>query len=366
MDFEDEPLFVGPYSIPFSGVIERDELFKHLHTLPHLPDAVPLCPSYYKSDWNLGVPASLMETMTDARYKVHIDSEFQPGDLCIGEVYLPGESGKEIIISTYMCHPMTANDNLSGVVLAVELFRILAAMPSRKYSYRLIIIPETIGSVTFLYHHQEEMADVVGGFAITCCGDGGPITFKRSWQGDSLCDRAGERALAERGQEHEVLDYYLTGSDERQFNAPGFRIPMPCIMRTPPSKYVEYHSSFDTLDLLSPENLADCLQFTLDTMFIVDNNTTYRNNHMTEPFLTGYDLFQQVTVGNYGVFRNPKDAVDPGKLNQVVIHETDGGSDLLAMAAKWDCPFHRILDTSRAFEKAGLIEEVTILPVSSE
>ncbi len=357
IDFKNEPLFVGPYSIPFSEVINSEDLMKHLYSLPHLPEAIPICPSYYAKDWKLGVPHSLKQSLKDEQYYVHIDSEFKPGCLCIGEVFLPGISDKEIIVSTYMCHPVMANDNISGVVVAVELFKILSDMTDRYYSYRLIIIPETIGSITFLYHHREELQRIIGGYAITCCGDRGDITFKKSWTGDSLLDKAGIKALKDKGDDYKIIDFSLSGSDERQFNAPGFRIPMPTIMRTPPTDFPEYHSSFDNLNCITAENLVDTLKFILDTIFILEENKTYINKYSTEPFLSAYGIFKQVHTGKYGVFNNKKSGFDPGYLNQIVIHETNGKQDLLSIAEKWGCSFNDVKSCCEIFEKAGLIEQ---------
>jgi len=359
MDFKDHPLFIGPYSEPFSGVIDREELLPHLHSLPHLPKAIPLCPSYYKRDWKLGVPHAFKEKLKDKKYRVRIDSVRKPGELSIGEVYLPGKSKKEILFCTYLCHPHMANDNISGVVTCVEAFKVLSKMPQRFYSYRLIIIPETIGSITFLYHHQEEVKNIMGGYVVLCCGDRGKLTFKKSRAGDSIADRAALTALREKGDGGRSVDYYFSGSDERQFNAPGFRLPMATIMRNPPAEYKEYHSSLDNLDCITPEHLGDTLQFILNTLFVLDNNKLYKNKYKTEPFLTGYGIFKQVHVGRYGVFNKKNAKVDPGYLNQIMIHETDGTQDLIAIADKHKCPFEALKACSDVFRAAGLIEEVT-------
>ncbi len=358
IEYANEPLFVGPYSQPFSGVVEKQDLMPHLNSLSHLPDAIPLCPSYYAKDWKLGIPDALKKRLNEDRYRVHIDSRLEDGNLCIGEAYLPGRSEKEIILTTYMCHPVMANDNISGVAVASELFRILSSFPERNFSYRLIIIPETIGSITFLYHHQPELKNVIGGYNLTCCGDPGKIHFKQSWSGDSLLDRAARKVLMDREQDHRILPYYLSGSDERQFNAPGFRIPMPTIMRTPPAQFPEYHSSFDNLKFITPDALRDTLQFVLDTLFVVDNNRTYKNIYRAEPFLSDKGIFTQVHVGPYGVFNKGKAGVDPGYLNQIVIHETDGRQDLLSIAEKWSCPFPELLHASEKFKRVDLVNLV--------
>lgn len=359
IDFEDEPFFIGPYSEPVDGIFNRKELFKHTATLPHLKDAVPLCPVYYDNNWRIGLPHSLKEQLTDDAYKVHIDSESVSGHLAIGEVYLPGTSEKEIVFSTYLCHPHEANDNISGVVVSVELFKILAQMEERFYSYRLIIIPETIGSITFLYHHQEEMRKVIGGYAITCCGDSGPISFKKSWKGDSLLDKIGIKVANDTGVPYNLIAYDPTGSDERQFNAPGFRIPMPTIMRTPPGSYPEYHSSFDNLSILDADKLGESLQFILDNLYILDNNSTYKNNYKTEPFLSKYGIHKQVHDAKFGVFNKQNEGIDQGLLNQIIMSETDGKQDLFSIAEKFRLPFEQLKRGVEVFEKAGLVRKVT-------
>ncbi|MAF95080.1 MAG: hypothetical protein CMM60_04930 [Rhodospirillaceae bacterium] len=357
IDFKDEPFFIAPYSISVNGIFRRKELFKHTATLPHLPDAVPLCPVYYDRNWRIGIPHSLKEKMNDEEYRVNINTKFEPGSLCIGECYLEGKSEKEILITTYLCHPHEANDNISGVVVATELFKILKKITNLFYSYRLIIIPETIGSITYLYHHRKEMKNVIGGYAITCVGDDGHITFKKSWKGDSLMDRVAIATLNERNDQSKVIEYNpISGSDERQFNAPGFRVSMPTIMRTPPACFREYHSSFDDLQFINEDNLVDSLQFILHTIDILENNCTYINNYKTEPFLSGYGIFQKVRWGEYGVFhKEAKIKFDVGSLNQIIIHETDGKQDVLSIAEKSNYPFSMVEACSRKFEKAGLV-----------
>lgn len=357
-DFKDHPLFIGPYSVPISTTLTREELLPHLHTLPHLPDAMPLCPSYYSSDWKLGVPHRFKESLKPGRYRVHIDSEFRPGHLCIGELLLPGASRREVIITTYLCHPTMANDNMSGVAVAVELFKILAGMKKRRLSYRLIIVPETIGSIAYLHHRRRSLKAIAGGFCITCCGDPGALSLKKSWNGASEFDRAAVQAFKEHGADHQVLDYYLSGSDERQFNAPGFRIPMPAIMRTPPARFREYHSSADTLEFIRPEFLADTLQVILRTLYILDHNIRYKNRYQSEPFLTRYGIFKQVRTGEFGVFNKVTPGIDPGYLNQIVIHETDGQQDLLSIAEKYNCSFEEVRRATEVFHRARLVTPV--------
>jgi len=165
-------------------------------------------------------------------------------------------------------------------------------------------------------------------------------------------------ALEEGVDEYNVLNFSFNGSDERQFNAPGFRISMPTIMRTPPSKFPEYHSSMDNLRNITSEHLADTLQFILKCLYIVDNNKTYQNNYFTEPFLTAHGIFKQVRIGEYGVFSKKGSKIDPGYLNQVIIHETDGKQDLISIAKKHGCSFEEVKSCSEVFEKAGLIARI--------
>jgi aminopeptidase-like protein len=233
-----------------------------------------------------------VRALPPGRYKVDIDTEHFDGSLRIGEYYLPGETDEEIMLTSYLCHPMGANDNVSGVVLSVELFRLLAQLPRRRYSYRLGIWPETIGSITYIHSYPDRIAKLKGGYVITCAGDGGKFTYKRSHAGDSLFDRAALHALTHSGMPFEAVPYrHDYGSDECQLNAVGLRLPFGSIMRTMYGFFPEYHSSADDLTVVTPEFLFETLKVYWSALMTLERAVTYKGSFKVDPFLTGHGIF---------------------------------------------------------------------------
>ena len=204
IDFKKCNYHVWNYSIPFQGEMDRAELVNHISTDPNLPDAVPLRDSYYKPRWGLSASQNQVDALPEGIYKVVVDTELYDDYLRIGEFYLPGETEEELLFTTYLCHPMGANDNLSGVVLAIELFKMLAKMPKRRFSYRLIIIPETIGSIVYIANYPERLKKTIGGYSVSFAGDPDKFNYKRTWKGDTIIDRAAIHALKHSGKEYSV------------------------------------------------------------------------------------------------------------------------------------------------------------------
>ncbi|RMH55079.1 MAG: DUF4910 domain-containing protein [Candidatus Hydrogenedentota bacterium] len=348
IDFANNNLHLAAYSIPFSGVLSREELLPHISYLEELPDAIPFEYLYYgKNDWRFCMSKNQLEMLKGSHFEVKIEVDYYPSYLRIGECLLPGETDTEILVTAYLCHPSMANDSLSGVVVGTEVFRFLSRLKHRHYTYRFIIIPETIGAITFLAKHEEILPRIRGGFVVTCCGDPGPLRYKKSYFGDAFVDRAAVHALAHEmnGADFVVEDFSPAGSDERQFNAPGVRIPFGSLMRSRYEIYPEYHTSLDNLSLVRPEYLFETMHALVKMLYVIDNNTIFKNKFRGEPFLSKHGL--------HIPFKNDKGA---GFLNQIIIHETDGTKDVLQIAEKHACSFYSLLEISLAFEKAGLIE----------
>jgi aminopeptidase-like protein len=350
IDFADNNLHLSAYSIPFDGQVSREELLRHLSWLKDRPNAIPYNYLYYRRDWQFNIAHDRLRLFTDDCYHVHIDVDVKPGTLKVACCHLPGQSDREVIFSTYLCHPSLANDNLSGVVAAVELFKWLARMENRRYSYRLLIVPETIGAIAYLAHHEHLIPKVLGVYVVYDCGDRGPIHYKRSYFGDALVDRVAEHVIKHYVQAASIRPWYPGGSDERQFNAPGVRIPAGALTRTPPGEFPEYHTSLDTLDVLSSECLVDTVATLFRLVQVIERNRVFLNRYKGEPCVSRHGLLYPV---------QHQDEHDETKyLVKKCMHEFDGRQSLLEIADKWNAPFDQVELIAKGFARAGLIQPV--------
>jgi aminopeptidase-like protein len=326
------------YSAPFRGRVSRSELDQHLHSLPDLPSAIPYVTSYYAPRWGFCIAHEQRQRLPDGDYQVHIDTEFIEGSLTLSEAVLPGESAQEVLISTYTCHPSLANNELSGPLVAAFLYRKLAALPSRRLTYRFLFAPETIGAVTYLSLRGEHLQrQLVAGFVVTCAGDRGPFTYKRSRAGNTLADRAAEYHLRRHvGSGATCIPFFPTGSDERQYCSPGFNLPVGSIMRTMYSKYPEYHTSLDDKSFICFSALRETVDLYFDVCFTLDRNQRYRNlvPHC-EPQLGKRGLYPTLGAG--------RDAAAQVEAVMWLLNLSDGDHDLLAIAERSGVPFEALV-----------------------
>ena len=279
VDVRDNNLHLVNYSIPFCGVLTRQELDKNLHSLPDLPNAIPYVTSYYERRWGFCLSDHQRRLLPDQKYKVVIKTTLQPGSMTLSEAVLPGTSRQEILISTYTCHPSMANNELSGPLSAMFLYRMLSALKCRRFTYRFAFLPETIGSIVYLSKLGDHFRDVMhAGFVLTCLGDPTGITYKRSRRGNSFADQAAQSVLANaRDNESKILDFFPSGSDERQYCSPGFNLPVGVIARSWPAHYPEYHTSLDNKDCISFKTLQHSIQTIYQICLALELNQSYRN-----------------------------------------------------------------------------------------
>src|SRR5262245_51692917 len=244
IDFERSNLHVLSYSVPVRRRMTLEELRKHLYTIPEQPDRIPYRTSYYKENWGFCITHNQLLAMEDGEYEVVIESSLDDGYLSYGEYFIPGKSEHEVLLSTHICHPSLANDNLSGVGLSTFLAKHLSQLDLR-YSYRFLFTPGLIGSITWLQMNESRVSRIRHGLIFACVGDSGAITYKKSRQGVSETDRAVAQVLKDSGDPHRIVDFSPYGYDERQFCSPGFNLPVGCFMRTPHGEFPEYHTSAD-------------------------------------------------------------------------------------------------------------------------
>jgi aminopeptidase-like protein len=326
VDFRASNLHVVNYSVPVSRKFRLAELKPHLHSLPAQPDAIPYRTSYYEDSWGFCLSQRTLDALPDAEYEVCIDSTLAPGSLTYGELLLPGESAEEILISTHVCHPSLCDDNLSGVVVAALLARELAAQQGRRYSVRFIFAPGTIGAITWLSRNRDSAARIKHGLTLTCLGDAQPFTFKRTFAGSSEVDRVAAVALKASGYAHQLIDFFPYGYDERQYNSPGFRLPVASLMRGRHGQFPEYHTSLDNLSFVSPERLAESYTLLRSIVDSLQRNVYYRN---LQPY-------GEPQLGKRGLYRAMGGTGLPGLQFAMlwVLSMADGASSLLDIAER--------------------------------
>lgn len=341
-------LHVLNYSEPKHARMSLEELRPHLFSLPDHPDWIPYRTSYYARNWGFCLPYRVVETLHPGEYEVRIDTRLSAGALTYGECCLKGQTDHEVLFSAHVCHPSLANDNLSGIVLAVALARWLMSQ-KRRYTYRFIFAPGTIGSLCWLANNRQTISRITHGLVLSCLGDSGSITYKRSRQGSAEIDRIVEHVLKERGQSHKIRDFSPYGYDERQYCSPGFNLPVGVLMRTPNGEYPEYHTSADNLDLLKPQSLEHSLSVLKTIVHVIETNRRYINlSPYGEPQLGRRGLYSSV-----GGSHQP-----PGYEVALlwVLNYSDGHHDLLDISQRSGLPMETLVSAAGRLEETSLLQ----------
>lgn len=297
IDFKRNNLHLVGYSIPVDQVITLEELQKHLYSLPDQPDWIPYVTSYYKERWGFCLSQKDRDNLRPGNYHVYVDSKLFDGNLTYGELIIPGESDKEIFLSTYVCHPSMANNELSGPVLQLSLAKWLYEFPQRKYTYRLIWIPETIGAITYLSQNLEYMKKhVIAGFNLNCVGDDRAVSYLESRFKNTLADRVAKNVLQFMAPNYKHYDFLHRGSDERQYNAPGVDLPVCSICRSKFHEYPEYHTSADDLSMVSSDGLQGSFEIYTSVIETIEKNRKYKVNCLCEPQLGSRGLYPTESI----------------------------------------------------------------------
>jgi aminopeptidase-like protein len=347
VDFADSNLHVVSYSVPVRERLPLSELEEHLFTLPDRPDWIPYRTSYYNESWGFCLSHRALEELQDGEYEVCIDSSLEEGSLTYGECYLEGELQDEVLISCHVCHPSLANDNLSGIAVTAMLARELSSRQLR-HTYRFVFAPGTIGPLAWLHQNQDCRDRVRHGLTVSCIGDGGNLTYKRSRRENAEVDLAMETVLRDSGAPHRVLPWEPWGGDERQFCSPGFDLPVGTLMRTPHGEFDGYHTSADSLDRIRPESLADAVGTCLELVDVLETNQRFTN-------LSPYGEPQ---LGKRGLYRSSGGAVDTPDDERAllwVLNQSDGSSSLLDIARSSGLRYPVVRRAAERLERAGLL-----------
>ena len=346
VDFRKHNLHVVSYSVPIHTRLRLGDLRPHLHSLPGQPDLIPYRTSYYKETWGFCLPHRLLESLPDEEYDVCIDATLDEGSLTYGECVVRGSTGNEVLISCHTCHPSLCNDNLSALACAALLAEALGAT-SPRYTYRFLFAPGTIGAITWLAAHEQEVGRIRHGLVLTCLGDPGSFTYKRSRRGQSDTDLIVEHVLAHAGHPSQVRDFSPYGYDERQYCSPGFDLPVGRLSRSVHGEFPEYHTSADNPDFVTPAALAESYALLLTIVSAFEENRSYVNlNPKCEPQLGRRGLY--ASVGGTG--RAVREMAMLWVLNG-----SDGATSLLEIARRAMLPFDAVRDAARLLERHGLL-----------
>ena len=321
IDFKENNLHVLGYSLPMDGTLSLEELEKIIYTQPEQPDVIPYVTSYYQERSGFCMSENQKNSLKEDTYHCVIDSDLKNGSLTYGEVILPGETAKEVLLSTYLCHPSMANNEVSGPVVAIELVKWLASLKKRRYTYRIIFIPETIGSITYLSRNLDIMKkNTVAGFLLSCVGDNRTYSMVETKYGNTLTDRLLKNILQYHYPDYKLYDYLQRGSDERQYNAPGVDLPVCAVCRSKYGEYPEYHTSADDLSLISEEGLQGTYKLMKKCVLALEYNYYYRVNCLCEPQLGKRGLYP--TISQKGTYDDVAAMFD-------FIAYADGQNDLI-------------------------------------
>jgi aminopeptidase-like protein len=347
IDFARSNLHVVSYSTAVERRLSLDELRPHLHTVPDHPSWVPYRTTYYAPGWGFCLSQEALDALPAGEYEAVIDASLEDGSLTYGQCVLPGDTSEEIFVSSHVCHPSLANDNLSGVVVAAYLAGLLATV-ERHYTYRFLFAPGTIGAIAWLAAHEGILDRIRGGLVLACVGDDGPPVFKRSRRGDTELDRAGALAMGHHAVAGEVIDFSPYGNDERQFCSPGFDLPVGAITRSGHDRSVRHHTSADDLASIDPAALADTLDLCLEVIGVLEGNAR----------LTSLSPKGEPQLGRRGLYRSFGGRAEQAELESAllwVMSMADGERTTLDVAERAGLPFAVVAEAVRALEDVGLV-----------
>jgi aminopeptidase-like protein len=345
VDFKRCNLHVLNYSTPIHARLSLQELRPHLFSVEQHPTWIPYRTSYYADNWGFCISHEQLQSLADDEYEVCIDSSLSDGSLTYGEFYQPGETTDEVLVSCHVCHPSLCNDNLSGISVATFLAAEIARRP-RRYSYRFLFIPGTIGAITWLARNQARASRIRHGLVLTCVGDPGGFHYKRSRQGHAEIDRVVEHVLRHEDVRHEVLDFSPYGYDERQYCSPGFNLAVGCLMRSVWGQFPEYHTSADNLDLVTPTALGETLRTCTNIVEVLEHNLTYES---TNPFC-------EPALGKRGLYRTTGGNVANDNMARLwVLNLSDGTHSLLDIAERSGLDFATVRAVAVELAEHGLL-----------
>jgi aminopeptidase-like protein len=349
-DFSKNNLHLVGYSVPYTGNLKLSDLKKKLYSLPEQPNAIPYVTSYYEERWGFCISHNDLESLEDGEYNIKIDTELIDGELNYGELILPGKSKNEIFLSTYVCHPSMANNELSGPSVVTYLSKWLMELEKTDYTYRIIFIPETIGSIAYLSKNLEEMKkNIIAGFNVSCVGDNRTYSYIPSRKGKTLSDEIAKHVLKWIDESFSSYTWFDRGSDERQYCAPGIDLPIASILRTKYGEYPEYHTSLDNFDnVVTAEGLDGGYWAIRKALELIEKNKKFKVTVLGEPQMSKRNLYTTLSVKS-----------DNNKVRRMMdfISLCDGETSLLNIADRLNIPAWDLYPLIDKLESLKLIVE---------
>jgi aminopeptidase-like protein len=351
VDFQAHNLHLVSYSEPTSETLSLQELSQRLHSLPDHPDWIPYRTSYYRREWGFCLSEHARRALQPGQYRVEIKSSLAPGALTYGEWLVPGCSREEVLFFAHVCHPSLANDNTSGMAVATALAKWIAGC-SRRYSYRFVFAPGTIGSLCWLRANESALGRIRGGLVLALLGDSASLTYKMSRDGSTMSDEVASHAALETDPAGRVIAFSPYGYDERQFCSPGFNLPIGRLTRAVNGGYPQYHSSADDLSLIRPQFLEESLDACKLFVRIMEENVHYENlSPYGEPRLGARGLYG--AMGGLGPAQHQEALL-------WVLNQSDGTKSLLHIARRSELKFDVIRQAATALENVGLIGKASL------
>ena len=351
IDMKNNNLHVLGYSTPVDKWVSLEELKEHIYTQPDQPDCIPYVTSYYKERFGFCMSENMKNSLPEGKYHMYIDSELFDGVLNYAEIVIPGETYEEVFFSTYFCHPSMANNECSGPALSGELVKYVMSLPKRRYTYRFVYVPETIGSITYLSqgdHLSKLQKNMVAGFNLSCVGDNRDYSIVESRHADTLADRVLKNVLHyHTDNKYYTYSFLKRGSDERQYNAPGVDLPVVGFCRSKFGEYPEYHTSADDLSLVSPEGLQGAYDVMKQVIDVLEMNRCYQVQFLCEPQLGKRGLYPTTSQkGSYDKVIAIRD----------FIAYADGKTDLIDISDKILVPIGELIKVVKKLKVNNVIK----------
>ncbi len=350
VDFRRHSLHVLNYSTPIRATLPLSELKQNIFTLPDQPDLIPYRTSYYAERWGFCMSHNALQALPEGEYEVCIDSTLSDGRLTYAEHVHPGESEEEVLLCAHTCHPSLANDNCSGMALLAHLAAAMAPLKTR-YTYRFLFAPGTIGAITWLARNEHGAAKrVKHGLVLSCVGEAGGPTYKRTRRGDAPIDRIMARALRQDAPQANIIDFFPYGYDERQYNSPGFNLDVGLFQRSQFATFPEYHTSGDNMDFIKPEHLEASLRIVAQAIDALEHDVRYVNTApQGEP--------QLGRRGLYAAIGGDKDAYASNMAMLWILNLSDGEHSLADIAERANIPIAQVEATATLLKEKGLLAD---------
>ena len=351
IDFKKNNLHVVGYSCPIDKWVSKEELKQYIYTQPDQPDVIPYITSYYSLRSGFCMSKDMWNDLPDGSYHMYIDSKFTDGSMTYGEIIIPGVTSEEICFSTNICHPGLGSNEVSGPCVLTYLAKWLSEEPNRRYTYRFLFIPETIGSITYISQHLEEMKkNIKAGFVVTCVGDDLEYSYVESRKGGTLADRALQQVLKYYAPMYKKYSFLKRGSDERQYCAPGVDLPFVVFCRSKYHEYKEYHTSADNLSFISSAGMGNALEVLKRVVMTLEYNQYYRTTVLCEPQLGKRGLYP--TISQKGTYKNNVRVI------QNILAYADGMSDLIEISNSINEPIEELAKTIDILIAEGLVKVI--------